>query len=469
MTAGMDQRSRPRFFPARLIEKAVCTFESPTFWGCLLGICLVPCVCRGQAATDPESSPNSPSQQEELRQNAKKVQDSFRVRLAIPHGGIAESPSKTSLPGGQTKETVESNDSKALGVHGQDLILGALLCLAAVLGVRKLAPETAEEVLGSRLSASRGKNTSSTGEALADEQSFAKFLVGFKAGPAAEQTKTPAPEEGSSVSQEHGGDKTTDQINSASARLFLSSTPEHLLAMWNLLQVIQRESTESARRKLLGDLCVQLRDLKYAAAAPQFLPIWQVTSLIEGLVGQLAERDSNFTANTVRTVTDGLDLLVDLCQPGLNPNLSTKPAIRLLAVDDDVISRRAVATAVKHTFGQPDLASNAEAALAQVSSISYDVIFLDILMPGIDGFELCSRIRRIPLNERTPVLFITSQTDFETREKSTQCGGNDFIAKPFLTFEITLRALILALRARLQKSNGTAAVGTVGQLNAVSV
>jgi two-component system OmpR family response regulator len=121
-----------------------------------------------------------------------------------------------------------------------------------------------------------------------------------------------------------------------------------------------------------------------------------------------------------------------------------------------MISRHAVAVALKKAFNQPDLAANSEAALAQASMISYDAIFLDVLMPGMDGFELCSSIRKSSINRLTPIIFVTSQGDFEARTSSNICGGSDLIAKPFLTFEITVKALVFALRGRLEKQKAQA-------------
>ena len=202
---------------------------------------------------------------------------------------------------------------------------------------------------------------------------------------------------------------------------------------------------------MLKDFCTLLATLKETVSAPELLPVWQVTSALEGLVAQLTERPGDATPYILRTVANGLDLLSELGQRGFRADLSTNPPIRLLAVDDDIISRHAVAVALKKIFNQPDLAANSEAALAQASVIGYDVIFLDILMPGMDGFELCSSIRQGSVNRLTPIVFVTSQGDFEARATSNLCGGTDLIAKPFLSFELTLKALVLALRARLEK------------------
>ena len=145
----------------------------------------------------------------------------------------------------------------------------------------------------------------------------------------------------------------------------------------------------------------------------------------------------------------GVDLLEDLCKPGLKADLLTNPPLRLLTVDDDLISRKAVALALRKALNQPDLAENGELALALANKQSYDVIFLDVQMPGMDGFELCAKIHETAPNRTTPVVFVTCQSDFDARAQSILSGGSDLIGKPFLTFEITVKALTLALRGRL--------------------
>ena len=53
-------------------------------------------------------------------------------------------------------------------------------------------------------------------------------------------------------------------------------------------------------------------------------------------------------------------------------------------------------------------------------------------MPGMDGFELCPRLRALPGHAVTPIIFVTGLNGFETRIRSAKSGGDDFIAKPFL-------------------------------------
>ncbi|MDR3378582.1 MAG: response regulator, partial [Verrucomicrobiae bacterium] len=78
----------------------------------------------------------------------------------------------------------------------------------------------------------------------------------------------------------------------------------------------------------------------------------------------------------------------------------------------------------------------------------FDLIFLDVDMPNISGYELCSKLRAMPQHKKTPVVFVTSLNDFDSRTSSSMAGGNDFIGKPFLFIELTVKALIHVMRNR---------------------
>jgi CheY-like chemotaxis protein len=330
--------------------------------------------------------------------------------------------------------------------------MGALLCLAGLLALVKFAPESTYSILTGlnprKAPAPLAPDLSA--KVVSDEQAFTQFLAAFKAGP---PIPPRAPQAAVSSPVFEVTDEDDQELFEATldpVKTFFAQAPSHLLEMRKLLQEIGHTPEALARQKLLGELYDRVCTLRGMAGLAELLPAWQVGSALEWLLKQLVDRPGKITPSALRTVANGVDLLRDLCKPGVRADLCTNPPIRFLAVDDDSISRHAVCFSLKKAFNQPDVASNGEAALALASGIAYDVIFLDIQMQGMDGFELCSKIRLTPLNRTTPVVFVTCQDDFGARAKSSLCGGNDFLGKPFLTFEITLKALTLALRARLR-------------------
>jgi DNA-binding response OmpR family regulator len=82
----------------------------------------------------------------------------------------------------------------------------------------------------------------------------------------------------------------------------------------------------------------------------------------------------------------------------------------------------------------------------------FDLIILDVDMPVMSGFDLCSKARSLPINQNTPVLFVTNLSDFDSRARSSLSGGSDLIAKPFMFIELTVKALTYVLKGRLSQA-----------------
>jgi CheY-like chemotaxis protein len=231
---------------------------------------------------------------------------------------------------------------------------------------------------------------------------------------------------------------------------FFASAPSRLARVQQLFSDISRAANEAVRQNILLEFLRQVSGLKDIARAPELRPVWLMAYALEGLFKQLSSNASEVTPSVLRTGAGAVDLLQTLCVRGLNPNLATKPPIKLLAVDDDPISLHAISFALKKAFNPPDLAPDGETALGMAAGQTYDVIFLDVNMPGMDGYELCTKIHQPDRHRTTPVVFVTGLNDFNSRAKSMLSGGESHIAKPFLASEITVKALTLALRGRLQ-------------------
>lgn len=235
------------------------------------------------------------------------------------------------------------------------------------------------------------------------------------------------------------------------AKDFLLQAPEQFATLRQWLQDLSRAADEGAQQKALSELYRLVHGLTAKAGLAELRPMAQVASALEALLRELMEKASNITPSTLRTVANTIDLLKDLSVPGLRADLTTVPCIRILVVDDDLLARRAVTFALQKYFEKPETAETGETALALAARQPFDVIFLDVEMPGMDGFTLCTKIRATPINSVTPVVFVTRQADFHARAQSTLSGGSDLIGKPFLFIEITVKALTFALRGRLQK------------------
>jgi len=80
-----------------------------------------------------------------------------------------------------------------------------------------------------------------------------------------------------------------------------------------------------------------------------------------------------------------------------------------------------------------------DSALEIVQEEKIDLILLDIMMPGMDGYEVCSVLKSLESTQDIPVVFITAKTDEDSIEKAYECGGIDYITKPFKPRELTAR------------------------------
>jgi DNA-binding response OmpR family regulator len=88
-------------------------------------------------------------------------------------------------------------------------------------------------------------------------------------------------------------------------------------------------------------------------------------------------------------------------------------------------------------------------SLSALGVQGFDLIFLDVGLPEMNGFELCAKIRALPLHEKTPIIFITGMATFQNRVQSSLSGGNDFVGKPFNISELGLKALIWVFKGQL--------------------
>jgi len=112
---------------------------------------------------------------------------------------------------------------------------------------------------------------------------------------------------------------------------------------------------------------------------------------------------------------------------------------RILIVDDEAPARLALATLLRREGFEVCDVSNGTAALAACESFRPDLILLDIVMPGMDGFEVCQRIKATPETRLTPVVLITGLSATEDRIRGINASADDFLSKPIDFNELLAR------------------------------
>ncbi len=184
--------------------------------------------------------------------------------------------------------------------------------------------------------------------------------------------------------------------------------------------------------------------LTSAAADLALSRISHLASALSGLAQQLAERASGSTPSTSRTIAGALDALDRLVKEGITAENRAAPLA--LVVEDELVSQTIVRTALDRSQVRSIVTSSGEFALTLLESNPVDVIFLDVTLPGINGYEVCTALRKLPLHAATPVIFITGLKEFEARARSILSGANDLIAKPASVSELAVKALTQLLK-----------------------
>ncbi|MFM2081976.1 MAG: hypothetical protein RL380_667 [Verrucomicrobiota bacterium] len=226
--------------------------------------------------------------------------------------------------------------------------------------------------------------------------------------------------------------------------------PAQLNALRQTNQALARSTTEAGRSALLAELSAQVHGLVGGAGVAGLASFARVADALEALLKELHARPASLNQSTLRTTANAIDFLESLFRNGKALDAKKTFSAEILVVDDELLSRRAVTHALEKAKLHATDLEDPMAALKLVSENSYDLIILDVDMPGMNGFELCAKLRGLSLNKKTPVIFVTALNDFDARANSTMAGANDFIAKPFLFIELALKALIFIHRARLE-------------------
>jgi DNA-binding response OmpR family regulator len=124
-------------------------------------------------------------------------------------------------------------------------------------------------------------------------------------------------------------------------------------------------------------------------------------------------------------------------------------ATRILAVEDDERIRTAVKLALEDEGWAVEEVGTGEDALGSFQQQPADVVLIDIMLPGIDGFEVCRSIRRI---SDVPIVMVTARADTHDVVAGLEAGADDYLTKPFAPKELSARIRALLRRARTSDS-----------------
>jgi two-component system alkaline phosphatase synthesis response regulator PhoP len=133
---------------------------------------------------------------------------------------------------------------------------------------------------------------------------------------------------------------------------------------------------------------------------------------------------------------------------------------RVLVVDDEPMIRETVAFNLQREGLQVDLASSGPEAIEQARTLQPNLIVLDVMLPGMDGFEVCRRIRE---HSTVPILLLSARGEEIDRVVGLEIGADDYLTKPFAMRELVARVRAMLRRARMVPLGQEPAANTSAQ------
>ncbi len=112
----------------------------------------------------------------------------------------------------------------------------------------------------------------------------------------------------------------------------------------------------------------------------------------------------------------------------------------ILIADDELVNRTLLSWALGEAGYRVLSAADGPQARAMAQALAPDLIILDVLMPGEDGFETCRRLQADPATRAIPVIFLSGLTEDADRARGLELGAVDYVAKPFAARDVVARA-----------------------------
>ena len=283
-------------------------------------------------------------------------------------------------------------------------------------------------------------------------------LVVVEAGKAASTKPVPAHNGNGESKSAHSRSMPATESESKAAKERADFLKEALGVMPKIREhsmgYIKAPDSEASRAHLSG-LHQRVHLLNTAAAQADCARVALLTNAFDALLSGIVDKPSTVTPSVLQTIAQAVD-----CLDGLLKNTdgySVGPAFqaKVLVVDDDTVCNHVNVTSLKRANFDTVGAKDPAAALSLLETTQYDLVVLDVNMPGMTGFDVCEKLRRLPHCKKTPVIFVTAFSNFDNRKQSVLSGGNDFVSKPVSPVELALKVSVNLIKARVQGTPGS--------------
>ena len=230
---------------------------------------------------------------------------------------------------------------------------------------------------------------------------------------------------------------------------FLENAEDLIDVLHGLSQEFKADPESATRSGNLSELYSQTHHLAGAAGLAGGHHPALMGGALEALLFELVEKPQFVNTSTARTIVSAVDYLSLLLVDARTTRRAGSLTGEVLIVDDDLVANRVALAALSRAKLKARAVENPLTALDLLARTRFDLFLLDIEMPHLNGYDLCRKIRCLPGYEKTPVIYISAHSDFESRAKSILAGGNDLIAKPIFPIELAVKAVTHLIRGRI--------------------
>lgn len=269
--------------------------------------------------------------------------------------------------------------------------------------------------------------------------------------PKPEPTPAPQPVNAPEVRTDKDPKKQENAEFIAKARKdLLANAPKIRTDLHELAQGLSKSRNEVESDMRVNNFYRRVHFLTTAAGMANAHEIALLSSAFEALLYELMGRPALITPSVNRTVAFTTDFIGQLLERVGSAPIKPLATPQTLVVDDDPLSNRLISSALRRAQLTARCTEDPLVGMQWVHETRFDLVLLDIEMPGMNGLEFCKQLRVMPGYRHTPVIFVTSHADFENRAKSILSGGNDLISKPVLPIELAVKAVTHLLKANLE-------------------
>jgi DNA-binding response OmpR family regulator len=230
--------------------------------------------------------------------------------------------------------------------------------------------------------------------------------------------------------------------------VWLPFAGEHVYVLHDALHALSRDAQDPTARRSLSVQVHGLAELLELVGEPGLA---ELAFAMESYLIGMRNLEAEIPRTALQTLTQAIDFIGARLEDFVPGAIRSAAGSTVLAVDDEPAICQLVSVAAELVGLKPVPAASPSECIAAAQAQKFDLVILDIGLPEMNGFDLCTRIRAIPGHEAVPILFLTGMATFQNRAKSALIGGNDFIAKPFHPLELGLKALLWVHSSRLGK------------------